>query len=71
MIFLLKRIGAMVLVAILIGLVILTLLLAVSGSRYFMASMVAMFTFPLLIYAYLFIYRLVKDDDETGNKKDE
>lgn len=67
----LKRIGAMILVIIMLALVILTLFLAVTGSRYFMASMTAMLTFPLLIYAYMFIYRLVKSDSETEDEQDE
>ena len=67
----LKRIGAMILVIIMLALVILTLFLAVIGSRYFMASMTAMLTFPLLIYAYMFIYRLVKSDSETEDEQDE
>ena len=67
----LKRIGAMILVIIMLALVILTLFLAVTGSRYFMASMTAMLTFPLLIYVYMFIYRLVKSDSETEDEQDE
>ena len=31
---------------------------------YFMASLFVMFGLPLLIYAYMFIYRIVKDKDE-------
>lgn len=58
-----KRTGAFLLVIIIIALVILTLYLAVTGSEYFMASLIAMFMFPLLIYSYMFIYRILHKDD--------
>ena len=44
--------------------VFVTLYLAVTGSRYFMASLFVTLGFPLLLYAYLFIYRLIKGRDE-------
>lgn len=54
-----KRIFAIFLVAVMIGLVILTIFLAVTGSRYFMASLYTMLGFPLLLYAFMFIYRMM------------
>ena len=49
----LKRAGALLLVIILIGLVMLTLYCAVTGSRYFMASLMATLLLPILLYAYM------------------
>lgn len=54
-----KRIFAILLVAVMIGLVFLTIFLAVTGSEYFMASLYTMIAFPLLIYAFMYIYRLL------------
>ena len=48
----------------LIAMVFVTLYCAVTGSPYFMASLFVMLGLPLLIYAYMFIYRIVKDKDE-------
>ncbi|MBQ9157687.1 MAG: hypothetical protein IJ137_13055 [Eubacterium sp.] len=60
----LKRVFALLLVVIMLGLVLLTLYLAITGSRYFMASLVSMFLLPILLYTYMFIYRLMHDDKE-------
>lgn len=54
-----KRIFAILLVVIMIGLVFLTIFLAVTGSKNFMASLYAMIGFPLLIYVFLYIYRMM------------
>ncbi len=54
-----KRIFAILLVVIMIGLVFLTIFLAVTGSENFMASLYAMIGFPLLIYVFLYIYRMM------------
>ena len=51
-----KRILALLLVIFLIAMVFVT--------SYFMASLFVMLGLPLLIYAYMFIYRIVKDKDE-------
>ena len=59
-----KRILALLLAAFLLAMVFVTLYLAVTGSRYFMASLFVTLGFPLLLYAYLFIYRLIKGRDE-------
>ena len=45
-----KRIFALAGVILLIGLVILTLYFAVTGSRYFMASLFCMLMVPLMMY---------------------
>ena len=66
----LKRTGALLLVIVMLALVGLTLYFAVTGSPYFMASMTAMFTLPLLVYSYMFIYRLMKGEDREEKKKD-
>ena len=57
-----KRIFALAGVILLIGLVILTLYFAVTGSRYFMASLFCMLMVPLMMYVYMFVYRMVKGD---------
>ena len=59
-----KRILALLLVIFLIAMVFVTLYCAVTGSPYFMASLFVMLGLPLLIYAYMFIYRIVKDKDD-------
>lgn len=56
----LKRILALLLVVFLIGMVFLTLYLAVTGSRYFMASLITTLGLPLLLYVYMFMYRIMK-----------
>lgn len=60
----LKRILALLLVIFLIAMVFVTLYCAVTGSPYFMASLFTILGLPLLIYAYMFIYRLVKDRED-------
>lgn len=58
-----KRILALLLAVFLLAMVFVTLYLAVTGSRYFMASLFVTLGFPMLLYAYLFIYRLIKGRD--------
>lgn len=60
----LKQIGALLLVVILVALVLLTLYFAVIGSRYFMASLVVTLVFPVLLYAYMLVYRIVKKNGQ-------
>ncbi|MCI5504154.1 MAG: hypothetical protein SPI87_09425 [Anaerobutyricum sp.] len=64
-----KRIFALAGVILLIGLVILTLYFAVTGSRYFMASLFCMLMVPLMMYVYMFVYRMVKGDS-AGEDED-
>lgn len=59
-----KRIAALLIVIFLIAMVFVTLYCAITGSLYFMASLFTMLALPLLIYAYMFIYRIVKDKNE-------
>ncbi len=56
----LKRIGALLLVLFIVFMVFLTLYLAFTGSPYFMASLFTMLAFPLLIYVFIYIYKLMK-----------
>ena len=65
----LKRILALLLAVFLLAMVFVTLYLAVTGSRYFMASLFVTLGFPLLLYAYLFIYRLIKGRDEKDDRR--
>lgn len=60
----LKRIMALLLVLLLVGLVFLTIYFAVTGSPYFMASMYTMLALPLLLYAFWFVYKMVHHEDE-------
>ncbi|MDD7208793.1 MAG: hypothetical protein PUH29_01845 [Lachnospiraceae bacterium] len=55
-----KRILALLLVVFLVAMVFVTLYCAVTGSRYFMAALYVTIGFPLLLYVYFFIYRLMK-----------
>ena len=64
-----KRIFALAGVILLIGLVILTLYFAVTESRYFMASLFCMLMVPLMMYVYMFVYRMVKGDS-AGEDED-
>lgn len=66
-----QRLLALAGVVILVGMIIITLILAIIGSPYFKASMYATLTLPLLIYAFLFIYRLIKGSSEKDQKSDE
>ena len=59
-----KRIAALLMVIFLIAMVFVTLYCAITGSPYFMASLFTMLALTLLIYAYMFIYRIVKDKNE-------
>lgn len=63
------RIGAFFLVCVLVGMVCLTLFFAITGSPYFMASLIATLFFPLLLYAYMYIYRLFKGKEEGEIEK--
>ena len=73
----LKRIGALILVILLIGLSILTLISAFFAtpetSALFNASMFTMVTIPFFIFAYMLIYRVIKKNNNSNetdkNKK--
>lgn len=66
----LKQIGALLLVFILVALVLLTFYFAVIGSRYFMASLVVTLVFPVLLYAYMLVYRIVKKNGQEEESAD-
>ena len=68
----LKRAAALLVVVLLAGLVVFTLYCAVTGSAYFLASLVATLVLPVLLYAYLFIYRLMKGNtgQNDGGKEE-
>ena len=76
---LLWRILAILGVAALLGLVFLTLYLALTGSPYFMASLFAMIVVPIFIYGYMIILRIlsssqkkrIEDILEEGSKEAE
>ena len=63
-----QRILAMAAVIILVGMLLLTFYFAVTNSPYFFASMMLAFTLPLLIYAWLFVYRLMHGDEADDQK---
>lgn len=71
-----KQILALILVIILIGLYITTLVMAIIDHTETLsllkASLFATFVFPVLIWAYSLIYRLLKGKDaDDDNKKDD
>ena len=59
-----KQILAIIGVIILAGLYISTIVCAVSASENFMTSIYASVIIPVLIWAYSFIYKLIKKDSE-------
>ena len=65
----LKRIGALTLVILLIGLSILTLISAFfttkETSALFNASMFCMVTIPFFLFAYMLVYRIIKKNNES------
>ena len=69
-----KRILAMIGVILLIGLYLSTLFCALFAKEnlmsLLMASIYATFVIPVLIWAYTFIYKLVKKDDNEENNED-
>lgn len=56
-----KQISALILVVIILALVFLTLYFAFTGSPYFMASLFTMIGFPVIVYVYIWIYKLIKE----------
>ena len=61
---LLWRILAILGVAALLGLVFLTLYLALTGSPYFMASLFAKIVVPVFIYGYMTILRILSSNQK-------
>ena len=68
-----KRVLALLLVVILIGLYITTLVMAIidhsETQSLLKASLFATFVFPVLIWAYSLIYRLLKGKNDDADKK--
>lgn len=64
-----KQMIALAGVILMVGLVFLTLYLAITGSRYFMASLFCMFMVPLMLYVYLFVYRMIHGDSNQEDEK--
>ena len=62
---LLWRILSILGVAALLGLVFLTLYLALTGSPYFMASLFAMIVVPVFIYGYMTILRILSSNQSS------
>lgn len=70
----LKRTLALLLVIFLLSLYLLSFLGALTASPYshglFMASIYSTVVVPVLLYAYMLIYRVLKKDPEKDNKKE-
>lgn len=71
-----KRILAILGVVLLLGLYVLTMIMAIfdptETMNYFMASVVATVMIPTLFWIYMYIYKLMKknnDEDETPNQE--
>ena len=66
----LALIGATLLLLMYVAAFIVTILDHTSDMRYWKAAMVATVIIPVLIWAYSFVYRLIKgsDDDEKNDK---
>lgn len=63
----LALIGAILLVAMYIVALIMTILDNTSDMRYFKAAVVMTIIVPVLIWAYSFVYKLVKKDDVNNS----
>ena len=70
----LKRILAILVVCILVGLYISTLVFALIGSpqaiNLLKAAVACTILLPILLYGYLLIYRLLKKNDESNDASD-
>lgn len=66
----LALIGAILLLLMYVATFIVTILDHTSDMRYWKAAMVATVIIPVLIWAYSFVYKLIKgsDDDEKNDK---
>ena len=66
----LALIGAILLLLMYVAAFIVTILDHTSDMRYWKAAMVATVIIPVLIWAYSFVYKLIKgsDDDEKNDK---
>lgn len=66
----LKRILALLGVFFLLGLVVLTLIFAFTGSPYFMASLCCMIGLPVVIYGYMIIFRAFSGKNRRDRMQD-
>lgn len=71
-----KRIAALAGVILFVALALLTLIFAITNHPYFKASLAAVILVPALAYAYLLIYRLLKQKgqelaNEENTKKED
>jgi amino acid transporter len=70
----LKQITAIVVVIILIGLYVITLLTAIfdptETRSWFRASVFATVVVPVLLWAYLMLFRLIRKNDEDESQED-
>ena len=70
----LKRIGALLLVILLIGVVILTFVSAFfatpESGALFNASFFSMAAIPFFLFAVLFVYRLLKDKNDSESRNE-
>lgn len=57
----LKRIGAILLIILLLACVVLTLVFAVTGSKNFLGMLMITLLLPVLLWVYMFFYKLLKD----------
>lgn len=64
----LQRVLALLGVVFLLGMVFLTLFFAITGSPYFMASLVCMLLLPIFIYGYMILYKAIHPKDEEEKK---
>lgn len=56
----LKRIGAILLIILLLACVVLTLVFAVTGSKNFLGMLMITLLLPVLLWVYMFFYKLLK-----------
>ncbi len=66
----LQRILAILCIVLLLGLIALTLFFAITGSPYFLASMVSMIILPILMYGYVIVYRAISPSDRKEEDED-
>jgi len=68
-----RQILAIIGIILLVGMYVSTIVCALSANENFMsmlmASIYASFVIPVLIWAYTFIYKLVKKDDDSEESK--
>ena len=57
----LKRIGAILLIILLLACVVLTLVFTVTGSKNFLGMLMITLLLPVLLWVYMFFYKLLKD----------